>query len=139
MIERFALYVRIVRYWPNPFRPERLMEPASKKQRETSYHDMTATEFKKAFGEALEQAMRGRRIRITRHGRTGERVVVLRETDLNALEARIVAPLEALTAEFDRLVERMQSPAARAAAASVGNARPEEIAAAAAKAFEAGG
>jgi prevent-host-death family protein len=103
------------------------------------YRDMSATEFKKAFGETLEQALRGRRIRITRHGRTGERIVIMREADLKELEARAVSPLDALRAEFDGMVETMQQPKARDAVASVGTASTEELGKAAVKEFTADG
>lgn len=102
------------------------------------FRDMSATEFKKGFGQTLEHAFRGGRIRITRHGRTGERIVIMREADLKELEARAVSPLDALKAKFDSMVESMQSPAARDAVASVGTASTEELAEAAVKGFAAG-
>jgi antitoxin (DNA-binding transcriptional repressor) of toxin-antitoxin stability system len=103
------------------------------------YRDMSATEFKKAFGETLEQALRGRRIRITRHGRTGDRIVIMREADLKELEARAVSPLDALRAEFDGMVETMQQQKARDAVASVGTASTEELGKAAVNEFTADG
>ena len=101
--------------------------------------DLTATEFKKAFGQPLEQAFRGQRVRITRHGRTGERLVIIREEDLSQVEARAASPLDALRAEFEQMVGHMQSPAARKAAASVGIASAVELGKAAVKGFTAGG
>lgn len=101
------------------------------------YRDMSATDFKRAFGQSLEHAFRGERIRITRHGRIGERVVIMREADLKELEARAVSPLDALRAEFDSMVASMQSPTARDAVASVGAASTQELAEAAVKGFTA--
>jgi antitoxin (DNA-binding transcriptional repressor) of toxin-antitoxin stability system len=109
------------------------------RQGHNDVRDLTATEFKKAFGQTLEQAFRGQRVRITRHGRTGERLVIIREEDLSRVEARAASPLDALRAEFDQMVERMQSPAARKAAASVGTASAAELGEAAVKGFTAGG
>ncbi len=109
------------------------MRTAADRRDDGEYRDVTATELKRTFGEVLEQVIRGRRVRVTRHGRAGERVVLLREADLAALEARALSPLDALREEFDRLVERMQSPEAKQAAADVGTASAEEIAAAAVK------
>lgn len=103
------------------------------------YSDVSATEFKRALGQNLEHAFRGGRIRITRHGRAGERVVIMRESDLEELEARAISPLDALRAEFDSMVESMQSPSARDAVASVATASTEELGEAAVKGFTAGG
>lgn len=104
-----------------------------------TFLDITSTELKRTLGETLDQAARGRRIRIARHGRTADRLVVMREADLIALEARAKSPLDALRAEFDVMVEQMQSPAARKAAASVGTASATELGDAAVKGFTAGG
>lgn len=106
---------------------------------DSDYRDLSATEFKQAFGQTLEQAFRGRRIRIMRHGRTDERVVILREADLNRLEAQALSPLDTLRAEFDQMVESMQLPPARKAAAKVGSASTKELGKAAVKGFAAGG
>lgn len=113
------------------------MDPDIKQER-NGYRDLSATEFKKAFGQTLDQALRGQRIRITRHGRTGERIVMIREADLNKLETQAISPLDALRAEFDQMVEDMQSPAAGKAAAGVGTATTEELGRAAVKGFTAG-
>lgn len=102
-----------------------------------AYHDLSATTFKKKFGQSLEHAFRGGRVRITRHGRTDERVVMLREAELKELEGRAASPLEFLRAEFDGLVEKMQSERARDAAAAVGTASTKELGEAAVKGFTA--
>jgi len=109
------------------------------KQDNSNCRDISATEFKKAFGQTLDRVIKGQCIRITKHGRTGERIVMIREADLNKLEARVVSPLDALRAEFNQMVESMQSPAARKAAANVGTASTDELGEAAVKGFTAGG
>lgn len=111
------------------------MDARNKKDREPGYRDMTATEFQRTLGETLEQAARGRRIRVTRHGRAADRLVLMRESDLAALEARTRSPLEALRAEFDGMIEHMQSPTARKAVASVGTASRDELGDAVLKGF----
>lgn len=101
------------------------------------YLDLSATAFKKAFGQSLEHAFRGARIRISRHGRVDERVVILREAELKELEGRARSPLELLRAEFDGLVEKMQSDRGRDAAAAIGTASTQELGEAAVKGFTA--
>jgi len=103
------------------------------RENQADYLDVSATALKQTMGHILEQAYRGERIRITRHGRTDERLVILREDDLRRLEAQQRAPLDTLTAEFDDLIAAMQTPTARQAAASVGTASTEALAWAAVK------
>ncbi len=102
-------------------------------QHDSSYRNLSATEFKNTLGQVLERVLRGERVRITKHGRGSERVVMIRESDLTALEARAVSPLDALRAEFEQLLEDMQSSTARKSVSSVGTARMEELGAAAVK------
>lgn len=95
--------------------------------RATACRDLTATEVKKSLGHVLDQALRGECIRITRHGRSSERVVMIRESDLVLLQSRAGSPLEALRAEFERMLDAMQTPAARRAAARVGTASSKAL------------
>lgn len=91
------------------------------------YTDISATEFKKQFGKTLDAAVRGQAVRIIRHGRREESLVLVREDELAALRAQVSSPLDALREEFDALVARMQTPEAKRAAASLGSASPEEL------------
>lgn len=102
------------------------------------YLDISATAFKQTMGHVLEQVQRGERIRITRHGRTDERLVAIREADRRRLEAEQRPPLETLTMEFDDMVAAMQTPRAHQAAASVGTASTETLAQTAVKRFRQG-
>ncbi len=88
------------------------------------YHDINATQFKQNFGKTLEDVTHGQPVRIIRHGRQGDRLVLLREDELTALQARAGAPLEALREQFENMVARMQTAKAREAAASIGSVQP---------------
>lgn len=88
------------------------------------FHDISATEFKKRFGKMLEEVVHGQRVRIIRHGRRDECLVLLREDELASLQARVNSPLDALREQFDDMVARMQTPTARKAAASLGTVKP---------------
>ena len=83
--------------------------------------------FKKRFGKTLEEVTHGQPVRITRHGRHGDRLVLLREDKLTSLQARAGSPLEALREQFDDMVARMQTPKARKAAASIGTVKPATL------------
>src|SRR5690625_5295852 len=108
-------------------------------RRETEdFTDISATDFKKHFGQTLDAVLRGQKIRVTRHGRGEDRWVLLREADLEHLRSGTEAPLDALRDEFDALVARMQTPRARRAAAGAGNASMEELGQAAVKGFKRG-
>jgi len=91
------------------------------------YADITATEFKQRFGKTLEDVAHGQRVRIVRHGRAEDALVLLREDELSALQARAGSPLDALREQFDDMVARMQSPKARKAAASIGSVKPSAL------------
>jgi len=91
------------------------------------YEDISATEFKQRFGKTLEDVAHGRRVRIIRHGRVEDSLVLLREDELTALQARAGSPLDALREQFDDMVARMQSPKARKAAASIGSVKSSDL------------
>jgi prevent-host-death family protein len=86
-----------------------------------------ATEAKNEFGKILEIALQKGAVAITRHGRV--RAVLMSVEAYEALQPR--AQLDALTAEFDALLERMQSPDERAAVTDVLRMSGEELGAAA--------
>jgi len=91
------------------------------------YRDISATEFKKRFGKTLEDVAHGQPVRIVRHGRRDQRLVLLREDELAELQARVNSPLEALREQFDAMVARMQTAKARKAAASIGTVKPATL------------
>lgn len=102
------------------------------------FNDISATDFKKHFGRTLDEVLRGRAVRITRHGRAGDRLVLLREEDLQRLRSSARSPLDDLRDQFDALVARMQTPEAGEAASRVGSASMEELGEAAVKGFRRG-
>lgn len=91
------------------------------------YHDINATQFKQNFGKTLEDVAHGHPVRIIRHGRQSDRLVLLREDELAALQARAGAPLDALREQFDDMVARMQTAKARKVAASIGSVQPDAL------------
>jgi prevent-host-death family protein len=100
------------------------------------FSDISATDFKIHFGKTLDEALHGRTVRITRHGRAAERLVLLREEDLVRLRSGMKSPLEDLREQFDTLLARMQTPQARAAAASISTAGMDMLGEAAVKGFK---
>lgn len=100
------------------------------------FSDISATDFKMHFGKTLDEALRGRTVRITRHRRAAERLVLLREEDLVRLRSGMESPLEDLREQFDTLLARMQTPRARAVAASIGTAGMDALGEAAVKGFK---
>ena len=103
------------------------------------YDDISATEFKKRFGKTLEDVTHGQPVRIIRHGRLEDCLVLLREDELAALRAQVSSPLDALRDQFDQMVARMQSPKARKAAASLGTVKPATLGKAALRGNKRGG
>ncbi len=73
----------------------------------------TATEAKNEFGRVLEKAIQGELVLITKHDTP--KAVMLSMDEFNALSRAPERKINALSAEFDSLLARMQSPAARKA------------------------
>ena len=91
-----------------------------------------ATRFKNELAAMFEQAALGRPVAITRHDTP--KAVLISYDEFRALMAARSPSLGALEAEFDALLEGMQSPAARKAMAAAFDATPEAIGRAAVKA-----
>lgn len=91
-----------------------------------------ATRFKNELAAMLEQAALGRPVAITRHDTP--KAVLISYDEFRALMASRNPSLGALEAEFDALLEGMQSPASRKAMATAFDAAPAAIGRAAAKA-----
>jgi prevent-host-death family protein len=73
---------------------------------------MTSTEAKNGFGRVLDAVARNGRVLITKHNTTQAVVLSLKEYEELT---RVSEPsLDALSAEFDELLARMQTPEARA-------------------------
>ena len=95
----------------------------------TSY---TATQAKNEFGHLLEQAIHGTTVVITKHD--SPRAVLISVDQFESLQQAPQIKLNALSGQFDALLERMQTPAARSGMAAAFNASPKQLGKAAVKA-----
>lgn len=94
-----------------------------------------ATRMKNEFGSALETAARGGAVAITRH--QTPKAVLISFQEFQALVKARSDSLNDLSAEFDGLLARMQSPKARKGAEDAFNASPAQLGRAAVKAARA--
>jgi antitoxin Phd len=85
----------------------------------------TATEAKNEFGRVLDAAVEKGAVTITR--RDAPKAVLLSIKEFDALVAAGERTLDTLTAEFDELLARMQTPAARKGMAAAFNAPPTRL------------
>jgi len=90
---------------------------------------VAATAAKNQFGQLLGAAMRGGRVVITKHDAPS--AVLLSYEEYRELTHEDSPDLEALSHEFDELLERMQAPAARTASDALFDASPADLAEAA--------
>jgi antitoxin Phd len=86
----------------------------------------TATDAKNEFGRVLDAAVEQGAVAITR--RDTPKAVLLSIEEFDALVAAGERTLDTLTAEFDELLARMQTPAARQGMADAFNAPPARLA-----------
>ena len=91
-----------------------------------------ATKLKNQFGTILENASRGGAVAITRHDRPT--AVLLAYDEFESLVKARSHTLDDLSAEFDDLLARMQTPKARKGMEAAFNASPAELGRAAVKA-----
>jgi antitoxin Phd len=96
---------------------------------------VAATRFKNEFGAIFEQASVEGAVAITKHNTP--KAVLLSYAEFEALTKASTPALDDLTADFDRLLESMQTPQARSAMASAFDATPEQLGGAAVKAARA--
>ena len=92
---------------------------------------VAATRLKNEFGAVLEQAVRGGAVAITRH--ETPKAVLISYEEFQALVRDRTPSLNDLSAEYDVLLARMQTPAARQGMADAFNAAPSELGRAATK------
>ena len=90
---------------------------------------VAATRFKNEFAAIVEQAALGGAVAITKHN--APKAVLISYAEFEALTRPNTPALDELTDEFDGLLDRMQTPKAKAAMAAAFNATPEELGAAA--------
>jgi prevent-host-death family protein len=91
-----------------------------------------ASRAKNSFGAILEKATHGGAIAITRHD--SPRAVLLSYEEFESLARTRSQTLDQLTAEFDDLLARMQTPKARRAMEAAFNATSAQLGRAAVKA-----
>jgi antitoxin Phd len=85
----------------------------------------TATDAKKQFGHVLELVLRGGAVVITKHD--APKAIVLSMDEFNALTKGAESRLDSLSADFDAMLARMQSPGARAGMKAAFGATPKEM------------
>lgn len=93
--------------------------------------EVTASVLKNKFSEVARLASSGP-LAVSRHNR--REFVILTAEQYEELQQSRRAPLESLTAEFDQMVARMNTPTGKRAAASVFSASPKALGKAAANA-----
>ena len=86
---------------------------------------ISATGAKNEFGRVLERVIQGARVVIMKH--ESPKAVLISIEEFNALSNAHKADLETLGDEFDRLLARMQTPAARFGMKAAFHATPEEL------------
>ncbi len=85
----------------------------------------TATDAKKQFARVLELVLQGGAVVITKHD--APKAVLLSVDEFTALTKATEGPLDTLSAEFDALLARMQTPRARAGMKAAFAASPKEL------------
>lgn len=93
---------------------------------------VAATRLKNEFGAVLEQALRGGAVAITRHDTP--KAVLISYDEFQALVKARSHNLSDLSAEYNVLLARMQTPKARMGMKAAFNASPDELGRAAVKA-----
>jgi prevent-host-death family protein len=93
---------------------------------------VAASRFKNEFGAIFEQAALGGAIAISKHDQP--KAVLLSYAEFESLVASRAPALDDLSAQFDGLLVRMQTPRARRGMAAAFNAAPDRLGRAAVKA-----
>lgn len=93
---------------------------------------VAATRLKNEFGTVLEQAVRSGAVAITRHDTP--KAVLISYDEFQALVKDRTPSLTDLSAEYDVLLSRMQTPKSRTGMQAAFNATPAELGRAAVKA-----
>jgi len=97
--------------------------------KEVELEEVSATEARNEFAHMMETA--ARRGVVVIHKQSTPRAVLVSFDEFRALVTRPDHTLDVLTAEFDRLLARMQAPGARAGMKAAFNASPDDLGAAA--------
>lgn len=92
--------------------------------------EVAATQAKNSFGELLDRVATSGAVAITRHDMP--KAVLLSYEEFESLSSARSETLDALSAKFDGLLERMQTPEARKGMEAAFHATPEALGKAAA-------
>jgi prevent-host-death family protein len=85
----------------------------------------TATQAKNEFARALEMALHGSTVVITKHD--APKAILISMDEFKKLTHAAEFRLNTLSDEFDAMLDRMQSPKARSAMESAFSASPKEL------------
>src|SRR5579864_6066191 len=86
---------------------------------------VTATDMKNEFGRVLEKVIQGGTVVITKHDEP--KAVLISVNEFNALSNANRVKLDTLSDEFDALLARMQTPAARTGMKAAFDASPKQM------------
>ena len=86
---------------------------------------VTATDAKKQFGRVLEMVLRGGAVVITKHD--APKAILLSVDEFNALIRATETKLDSLSADFDAMLARMQTPRARSGMQAAFGASPKAL------------
>ena len=86
---------------------------------------VTATDAKKQFGRVLEMVLRGGAVVITKHD--APKAILLSMDEFNALARPGASTLDSLSADFDAMLARMQTPRARSGMRAAFGASPKAL------------
>ena len=86
---------------------------------------VTATDAKKQFGRVLEMVLRGGAVVITKHD--APKAILLSVDEFNALTRTTESTLDSLSADFDAMLARMQTPRARSGMQTAFGASPKAL------------
>ncbi|HWF13409.1 MAG TPA: type II toxin-antitoxin system Phd/YefM family antitoxin [Candidatus Acidoferrales bacterium] len=85
----------------------------------------SATQAKNEFARALELALQGGSVVITKHD--APKAILISMDEFNKLTRAAEYNLNTLSAEFDTMLDRMQTPKARSAMEAAFSASPKEL------------
>lgn len=86
---------------------------------------MSSTEAQNGFGRVLDSVAHNHTVLITKHNTT--QAVVMSLARYEALTRSVSSELDTLTAEFDEILERLQTPEARAGLRDAFTMSPDEL------------
>jgi antitoxin Phd len=99
--------------------------PAIRNRRGEEPIKISATEAKNKLGEVLDSVLQGGMVLITKH--ETPKAVLLSMEEYGALSGAAQSRLDTLNGEFDALLERMQTPKARAGMKAAFAASPKQL------------